>query len=176
MAGHADNECIHGYLLSTPAVETRCPTCLKTGGGFKYKAKYDAAMRQDATGHHAWSINDCKHGIRTTLICGQCLRDKEEEEAKRTEMHTMPVFLDEYADQDEIDLVNNPLHYQSGGMEAIDVIEAFQLPYHIGSAVKYLLRAGKKDNRLMDLQKAAWYINREIDRESDRLAEELLNG
>lgn len=67
----------------------------------------------------------------------------------------------------ELDLVNNPPHYQSGGIEAIDVIEAFELPYHIGSAVKYLLRAGRKDNRLMDLEKAAWYIDREIEREKE---------
>ena len=69
--------------------------------------------------------------------------------------------------KDELDLVNNPPHYQSGGIEAIDVIEAFELPYHIGSAVKYLLRAGRKDNRLMDLEKAAWYIDREIEREKE---------
>lgn len=62
------------------------------------------------------------------------------------------------------DPVNHPAHYQSEGMEVIDVIEAFNLGFPLGNAVKYILRAGKKDNRLQDLQKAAWYINHEINK------------
>jgi len=42
------------------------------------------------------------------------------------------------------DNVNHPPHYISGGLEAIDVIEAFGLGYHLGNAAKYILRAGKK--------------------------------
>ncbi len=56
----------------------------------------------------------------------------------------------------------NPAHYKRGGMEAIDVIEAFELGYHLGNLIKYVLRAGHKDNILIDLQKARWYLDREI--------------
>jgi hypothetical protein len=66
--------------------------------------------------------------------------------------------------EEELDLVNHPPHYSSGGIQSIDVIEAFNLRYHTGSAVKYILRHGRKDNALMDLQKARWYIDREITR------------
>ncbi len=59
--------------------------------------------------------------------------------------------------------VNNPSHYQSNNMEAIDVIEAFQLGFNLGNCIKYILRAGKKDDRLTDLKKAMWYLNREIE-------------
>ena len=62
------------------------------------------------------------------------------------------------------DLVNNPPHYQRGGLEAIDVIEAFELDYHTGNAVKYLLRAGYKDDLIQDLQKAVWYLQRRIEK------------
>ena len=65
------------------------------------------------------------------------------------------------------DLVNHPPHYQStSGVEAIDVIEAFELTYHLGNCVKYVLRAGKKDptKRLEDLQKARWYLTRAIEK------------
>lgn len=62
------------------------------------------------------------------------------------------------------DLVNNPPHYQRGGLEAIDVIEAFELDYHTGNAVKYLLRAGHKDDLIQDLQKAVWYLQRRIEK------------
>lgn len=54
------------------------------------------------------------------------------------------------------DPVNHPSHYTDGGIETIDFIEAKQLPYHLGNAVKYISRAGK----IQDLKKAVWYINR----------------
>ncbi len=59
--------------------------------------------------------------------------------------------------------VNHPAHYQSSVGEVIDVIEAFNLNFNLGNCVKYILRAGKKDSALTDLEKAAWYLNREID-------------
>ena len=62
--------------------------------------------------------------------------------------------------------VSNPRHYQTeSGIEAIEVIEAF-FPdsFHLGNVFKYLARAGKKGDRLEDLRKAAWYLQREIDR------------
>ena len=64
-----------------------------------------------------------------------------------------------------VDMVNEPPHYKSGGMEAIDVIEAFFADdFHLASAFKYLARAGKKGDYVEDLQKAAWYLQREISR------------
>lgn len=61
--------------------------------------------------------------------------------------------------------VNHPTYYQAGGIEAIDVIEAWGLGFCLGNTVKYIARAGKKGNRLTDLKKAAWYLNREIEKE-----------
>lgn len=61
------------------------------------------------------------------------------------------------------DSVNRP---QGNDIEAIDVIEAFNLGFCLGNTVKYVLRAGKKGERLEDLRKAAWYLEREIARES----------
>lgn len=62
------------------------------------------------------------------------------------------------------DAVNHPSHYTDGGIETIDFIEAKKLPYHLGNAVKYISRAGKKDQNktIEDLQKAEWYIERYI--------------
>lgn len=64
------------------------------------------------------------------------------------------------------DMVNHPAHYTDGNIEVIDFIEDKKLNYHRGNAVKYICRAGKKDpaKEIEDLQKAAWYINREIQR------------
>jgi len=63
------------------------------------------------------------------------------------------------------DPVNHPAHYRTAaGIESIDVIEAFGLGFRAGNAVKYILRAGKKDPKkhIEDLEKAAWYVAREI--------------
>jgi hypothetical protein len=59
--------------------------------------------------------------------------------------------------------VNHPAHYQAGGLEAIDVIEAFGLGFRLGNTVKYILRAGRKGAAIEDLKKARWYLDREID-------------
>ncbi len=63
----------------------------------------------------------------------------------------------------EIDPVNHPPHYKAGGFETIDFIEAKDLNYRLGNVVKYVSRAGKKSSDpVQDLEKAAWYLQREI--------------
>ena len=64
------------------------------------------------------------------------------------------------------DVVNHPSHYTDGEIEVIDFIEDKGLNFHRGNAVKYIARAGKKDSEkeVEDLQKAVWYLNREITR------------
>ena len=63
------------------------------------------------------------------------------------------------------DPVQHPAHYTDGGIEVIDYIEAKGLGYHLGNAVKYISRAGKKDpaKTIEDLEKAVWYIQRKIE-------------
>jgi len=64
------------------------------------------------------------------------------------------------------DPVTSPAHYKTdAGMEAVDVMEAFNLGLHLGNAVKYILRAGKKDDYAQDLRKAIWWLQREVDRQ-----------
>jgi hypothetical protein len=67
-----------------------------------------------------------------------------------------------------IEQVNHPKHY--GGAdnpyEAIKVIEAWGLGFCLGNTVKYISRAGKKetDKTVQDLEKAKWYLEREIEK------------
>jgi hypothetical protein len=65
-------------------------------------------------------------------------------------------------EQNKPDMVNNPPHYTNGGVETISFIEAKGLDYHLGNVVKYITRAGKKDDELQDLKKARWYLERAI--------------
>lgn len=60
------------------------------------------------------------------------------------------------------DPVNHPAHYKAGGIETIDFIEAKKLNYNLGNVVKYITRADFKGNREQDLEKALWYLKREI--------------
>jgi len=63
---------------------------------------------------------------------------------------------------ERLSLVNHPEHYQGNGIEVIDIIDSFKLNFALGNAIKYILRADKKGNRKQDLEKARWYLNREI--------------
>ena len=61
----------------------------------------------------------------------------------------------------------NPTHYQIGGIETIDYIEAKLTPeefkgYCKGNSIKYISRAGHKGESMEDLKKAVWYLNRMI--------------
>jgi hypothetical protein len=64
----------------------------------------------------------------------------------------------------EIDAVNHPPHYTTGGIETLDVIRAkmssdrFQ-GYLMGNVLKYLLRCEYKEKRIEDIKKAQFYLN-----------------
>lgn len=63
--------------------------------------------------------------------------------------------------------INHPSHYGGdSAYEAIKVIEAWGLGFCLGNTVKYICRAGKKDQSatIEDLKKASWYLSREIAR------------
>lgn len=74
--------------------------------------------------------------------------------------------------------INHPKHY--GGAEnphePIKIIEHYSLGFHLGNAIKYILRAGRKGDIIEDLKKAVWYLNRKIEQEeeAEKQAKEFL--
>lgn len=68
------------------------------------------------------------------------------------------------------DMVNHPPHYTShpANVECIEITE--HMPFCEGNALKYLWRAGEKGDRLEDLRKARWYVDRAISLEERRRA------
>lgn len=62
------------------------------------------------------------------------------------------------------ELVDHPQHYggKDNPYEAIKVIEAWNLGFCLGNTLKYISRAGKKDATIQELEKARWYLDREI--------------
>ena len=68
--------------------------------------------------------------------------------------------------------VNHPAHYNKhpSGVECIQVVE--HMSFNLGNAVKYIWRAGEKGDLIEDLEKARWYIKREIDKLKAEAAED----
>lgn len=95
----------------------------------------------------------------TRLVTFWNTTEKKEEDVK--------MFRKDYPRAERIishDNVNNPRHYTDGNIEVIDFIEDKKLGFHLGNAVKYIARAGKKDpSKLVeDIKKAIWYLERYI--------------
>lgn len=67
-----------------------------------------------------------------------------------------------------MDSVNHPKHYLAleNGIEAIEVTEQFN--FNMGNALKYIWRADHKGKPVEDLNKAIWYLNREIARREEQ--------
>ena len=125
-------------ILKRTAVGDKCQFCCYTSGGCFGKS--------------------CADGIEMWLSA-PCANEQKNPPA------------DKHVDSQKVsekvcDNVNHPSHYASGKIEVIDFIEDKELGFHLGNAVKYISRAGRKnpDKIVEDLQKAVWYINREIDR------------
>ena len=92
------------------------------------------------------------------LTALQVIDDKEE-------LKCLGIITEEIINQRQ-DQVNHPSHYggEDNPYEAIKIIEAHDLGFHLGNVVKYVLRAGKKGEMLQDLEKALWYLNRKIEK------------
>lgn len=86
---------------------------------------------------------------------------------KQVEIYEVPadMEMEDYVKEIKKECVNHPEHYQGNGIETIDVIEAFDLNFNLGNAIKYILRSGRKGNKKEDIQKAIWYLSRELEKQ-----------
>lgn len=67
--------------------------------------------------------------------------------------------------EEEVRLVDHPRHYTYGQYECIDVIEDwFFNNYNLASALKYLCRVEHKGRAKQDIEKAIWFLKRELER------------
>lgn len=85
------------------------------------------------------------------------LRNKTLEQEGQRELFQLPPMK-------TIDAVNHPPHYTQSDIEPIDVIESWGLGFHLGNALKYIARCDHKGRPVEDLEKARWYLDREIAR------------
>lgn len=95
-------------------------------------------------------------------LASKPIRIKLIEDPFKKEVNRVTKVLDTIGVGYTVDVVNHPPHYKVGGIEVIDFIESKGLTYNLGNVVKYVSRADHKGNKLEDLKKAQWYLNREV--------------
>ena len=64
-------------------------------------------------------------------------------------------------------MAKGPPYYQRGTIDVWDFIRDQGLNFHLGNAIKYICRAGYKDSKIQDLEKAIHYLNNELHHEKD---------
>lgn len=62
---------------------------------------------------------------------------------------------------------NGPGYYKRGSIETWDFIRSTDLNFHLGNAIKYIVRAGYKDSKTEDLKKAIHYLENELQHTND---------
>lgn len=121
-----------------------------------------AQMLTDYCNNHG--CDQC--AIRRNEIANQICQDRPFFEMDYDEINYLFEIagLSTVADDTDEDPVNNPAHYNDCAIKPIDYIEDHNLGFHLGNAVKYISRAGKKSKitEIQDLKKAIWYIERRI--------------
>lgn len=120
----------------------------------------DRINARKSLAEHGWRLEDER------VFC-VTHRSGENPIAKRLQETPVPkevmaVVEEKFKDWDHGDVVNHPKHYTFGKFEVIDVLEDWQLDFHLGNAVKYIARHRHKGRPLEDLKKARWYLERAI--------------
>ena len=64
-------------------------------------------------------------------------------------------------------MAKGPTYYQRGSIDVWDFIRDQGLNFHLGNAIKYICRAGYKDSKIQDLEKAIHYLENELHHEKD---------
>jgi hypothetical protein len=64
-------------------------------------------------------------------------------------------------------MAKGPTYYQRGTIDVWDFVRQQELNFHLGNAIKYICRAGYKDSKLQDLEKAIHYLENELHHEEN---------
>lgn len=132
-------------MILSPRIETTA---------FETENSYSTSIQRCNTCKYYYKVPDC---FPIEEPCGSCV------EFKSWDSHIdEEVRFDIRKQTDEYDAVNSPGHYCShpSGVECIQVTE--HMDFCLGNVIKYIWRANLKENKIEDLKKAVWYLNREI--------------
>lgn len=156
-----------GDTFTVRTHEDYCPECEKVMT--PPEAGYSKEITCEACGETFIHRKDKPTG-RWPKYCPDCLPKYSKVPKKKEEtVQTIAEKIVKAIEEPEVkvtpkkeDVINHPSHYTRGNIEVIDFIEDQQLPYHLGNVIKYIARAGHKGDKLEDLKKARWYLDRYI--------------
>lgn len=165
-----------GDTFTVSTHEDYCPECEKVMT--PPEAGYSKAITCEACGETFIHRKDKSAG-RWPKYCPECLPKYSKVPKKKVDVtlanmaakrkevavtlaNMVANTLEEQVVELKEDVINHPSHYTRGKIEVIDFIEDQQLPYHLGNVIKYIARAGYKGDKLEDLKKARWYLDRYI--------------
>ena len=131
-----------------------CPDCAIK---FCHKSKKEVEEEANMT-----TVDSNKTEDRQKIDSKETVDRQKEDSNKETVYVPTAEYMAKMYGNIEHDAVNHPSHYTRGKIEVIDFIEDQQLPYHLGNVIKYIARAGYKGDKLEDLKKARWYLDRYI--------------
>lgn len=103
--------------------------------------------------------DDCPFGL-SKMADACCYKRNPISNIKIAQEYINDYYKDSY--MDIYNQVNSPTHYNVGKIEVIEAIEEWKLNFNLGNAIKYIARCEHKENKKQDLEKAKWYIEREI--------------
>ena len=121
--------------------------------------------------HNELTLEKVYDVLHTFSLCYVIINDKGvQDKYMKERFEVIPTIDDVIKDKRKenvshrtIEHVNHPNHYNKGKFEVIDVIEDWQLGFNLGNAIKYIGRCEHKENKKQDLEKALWYIKRELE-------------
>ena len=171
------NDVLADMLCSASDGGIKCKFCCYTSGDCFGKNCFDGVKRWLRTNRNKFNAMDSAKLadiLRRTRLgdkCQFCCYEKGDCFRKSCLIGIQMWLSGQSVDSQKVsekvcDNVNHPDHYNHGKIEVIDFIEDQHLGFHLGNAVKYISRAGRKDpaRTVEDLRKAAWYLNRQIER------------
>lgn len=152
---------VRAYVASNPkAKPPEIAKAVGTGLQYVYTVMWNVKNKAKAQRAKAKAMKIHKKVMDKTISNWKTMSISSSNTPMQGVNHNVPVQIEMF--EPKSDPVNHPAHYKVGGIETIDFIEAKKLGYNLGNVVKYLTRADHKGNRLQDLRKAQWYLEREI--------------
>jgi hypothetical protein len=162
-------EQVRRLLAANPKIKTE-DVCRRLGIAKSYAYVLMSKARTAYLDEHGYTINSKmadRKRLGITMPKDDVAKLTDEQASRLVYNMTKPrirMQAPERVEEPQIDTVNHPAHYTAGGIETIDFIETKNLNYRLGNVVKYITRADHKGDRLENLKKAQWYLNREIEK------------
>lgn len=125
--------------------ELKCAACRAVNGELGVEVKYKYT----------------RSGAGEVLLCHHCYARRKVVDIDIDILRNLGLRVQKKIEEEKT-AVNHPKHYNTGKYEVIAVIEDWKLGFNLGNAIKYIARCDHKNAPVEDLEKAVWYLQREI--------------